>query len=68
MARVLTAVVAQTAPHKHYVFFRYANPLTEASLKRMKEDGVTRAIAFSQVRMQRTALHVRMVADFDMCE
>jgi protoporphyrin/coproporphyrin ferrochelatase len=30
------------------VFFRYANPLTEVSLKQMKADGVERAIAFSQ--------------------
>jgi protoporphyrin/coproporphyrin ferrochelatase len=40
--------MAQSAPHKHYVFFRYANPLTEISLQQMQEDGVTRAIAFSQ--------------------
>lgn len=33
---------------KHYVAFRYAPPLTEEVLLRMKADGVTRAVAFSQ--------------------
>ncbi|KAF1336517.1 Ferrochelatase, partial [Globisporangium splendens] len=48
MCKLLDEIRPESAPHKHYVFFRYANPLTEASLKQMKEDGVTRAIAFSQ--------------------
>ncbi|KAK9471150.1 uncharacterized protein V1510DRAFT_217878 [Dipodascopsis tothii] len=38
----------QTAPHKPYVAFRYANPLTEHTLEQMKADGVRRAIAFTQ--------------------
>jgi ferrochelatase len=50
MCKILDQIRPESAPHKHYVFFRYANPLTEQSLKQMKEDGVTRAIAFSQVR------------------
>lgn len=33
---------------RHYVAFRYAPPLTEEVLLRMKADGVTRAVAFSQ--------------------
>jgi ferrochelatase len=36
------------APHKPYVAFRYAAPLTEETMERMKADGVTRAVAFSQ--------------------
>nr|CCA26575.1 ferrochelatase putative [Albugo laibachii Nc14]CCA27299.1 ferrochelatase putative [Albugo laibachii Nc14] len=48
MCRQLDIISPQTAPHKHYVFFRYANPQTEASLHQMREDGVQRAIAFSQ--------------------
>ncbi|ETL49064.1 ferrochelatase [Phytophthora nicotianae CJ01A1] len=48
MCKILDEIRPESAPHKHYVFFRYANPLTEQSLKQMKEDGVTRAIAFSQ--------------------
>lgn len=38
----------ETAPHKPYVAFRYANPLTEDTLQKMLLDGITRAVAFSQ--------------------
>ena len=38
----------ETAPHKPYVAFRYARPLTEEMLAQMKKDGVRRAVAFSQ--------------------
>ncbi|CUM53556.1 uncharacterized protein AC631_02356 [Debaryomyces fabryi] len=38
----------ETAPHKPYVAFRYADPLTEHTLKEMMNDGVKRAVAFSQ--------------------
>ena len=37
-----------TAPHKSYVAFRYAHPLADETARRMKEDGVKRAIAFTQ--------------------
>jgi protoporphyrin/coproporphyrin ferrochelatase len=36
------------APHKPYVAFRYAAPLTEEMYSQMKKDGITRAVAFSQ--------------------
>ena len=39
---------ASLGPFKVYTAFRYAPPLTEDTLLRMKADGVTRAIAFSQ--------------------
>eukprot|EP00457_Paulinella_chromatophora_P007541 gb/GEZN01007564.1/.p1 GENE.gb/GEZN01007564.1/~~gb/GEZN01007564.1/.p1 ORF type:complete len:402 (+),score=52.85 gb/GEZN01007564.1/:47-1252(+) len=48
MCRKLDALSPATAPHKHYIAFRYANPLTEEALVQMKEDGVERAVAFSQ--------------------
>lgn len=38
----------ETAPHKTYVAFRYANPLTQETARQMKADGVKRAIAFTQ--------------------
>jgi ferrochelatase len=38
----------ETAPHKAYIAFRYASPLTEDALAAMKADGVQRAIAFTQ--------------------
>ena len=37
----------ETAPHKSYVAFRYAAPLTNEAFSQMKADGVTRAVAFS---------------------
>lgn len=48
MAALLDELHPATAPHKSYVAFRYARPLAEETARRMKEDGVTRAIAFSQ--------------------
>lgn len=37
-----------TAPHKAYVGFRYARPLTETALEAMEHDGVEHVVAFSQ--------------------
>ena len=37
-----------TAPHRFYVAFRYAQPSSEDALRAMANDGVTRAIAFTQ--------------------
>ncbi|KAF3987957.1 hypothetical protein FT663_04237 [Candidozyma haemuli var. vulneris] len=44
----LDEISPESAPHKPYVAFRYAKPLTEDMLVKMKEDGVTKAVAFSQ--------------------
>ncbi|KAF0713288.1 Aste57867_4421 [Aphanomyces stellatus] len=48
MCKILDEIRPESAPHKHYTMFRYANPLTEAALTQMKNDGAERAIAFSQ--------------------
>jgi ferrochelatase len=48
MAALLDELSPQTAPHKPYVMFRYAHPLTEHTLQQMKADGVQRAVAFTQ--------------------
>jgi len=48
MCKVLDEISPGTSPHKHYVGFRYAHPLTEDSLDQMEKDGITRAVAFSQ--------------------
>ncbi|GAA5922551.1 hypothetical protein JCM1841_006197 [Sporobolomyces salmonicolor] len=48
MAKLLDELSPETAPHKAYVAFRYANPLTETCLDEMKRDGVERAVAFTQ--------------------
>ncbi|KAM3125107.1 ferrochelatase [Candidozyma auris] len=44
----LDEISPESAPHKPYVAFRYAKPLTEDMLVKLKEDGVKRAVAFSQ--------------------
>ena len=44
----MDALSPETAPHKFYIAFRYADPQSDHALQKMKEDGVTRAIAFTQ--------------------
>ena len=48
MAKLLDELHPETAPHKAYVAFRYANPLTVETARQMKADGVKRAVAFTQ--------------------
>ncbi|EKX52692.1 hypothetical protein GUITHDRAFT_157086 [Guillardia theta CCMP2712] len=48
LERHLDEMCPETAPHKTYIAFRYASPLTEDAITRMKNDGVKRAVAFSQ--------------------
>lgn len=48
MVEILDKLSPETAPHKCYTAFRYADPLTEEALVQMKADGVKRAVAFSQ--------------------
>jgi ferrochelatase len=48
MTRLLDELHPETAPHKAYIAFRYAHPLTLETARQMKADGVTRAVAFTQ--------------------
>lgn len=48
VCEILDKTNPDTAPHKPYVAFRYASPLTEETLQRMKQDGIKKAVAFSQ--------------------
>ena len=48
MAKLLDELHPETAPHKPYVAFRYARPLTDETATRMRADGVKRAVAFTQ--------------------
>lgn len=48
MAKLLDELHPETAPHKSYIAFRYARPMTEETARQMKADGVTRAVAFTQ--------------------
>lgn len=43
----LDQVSPETAPHKAYVAFRYATPLSEDALRAMAADGVTRVIVLT---------------------
>jgi protoporphyrin/coproporphyrin ferrochelatase len=48
MCERLDALSPATAPHRFYVAFRYIDPTSEDALRRMADDGVTRAVAFTQ--------------------
>lgn len=48
MCERLDVMSPETAPHRFYVAFRYIDPTSEDALRRMKEDGVARAVAFTQ--------------------
>jgi ferrochelatase len=48
MTSLLDELHPETAPHKFYVAFRYTSPLTAETARQMKEDGVKRAVAFTQ--------------------
>lgn len=53
MCKILDQISPETAPHKPYVAFRYADPLTEEMYTRLLDDGFGRgnggrAVAFTQ--------------------
>ncbi|KAI8460441.1 hypothetical protein BY996DRAFT_4632527 [Phakopsora pachyrhizi] len=48
MIDILDRISPDSAPHKAYVAFRYARPLTEECLSQMLDDGIQDAVAFSQ--------------------
>lgn len=53
MCKILDVVSPETAPHKPYVAFRYADPLTEEMYQKLLDDGFGngkggRAVAFTQ--------------------
>ncbi|XP_055315842.1 ferrochelatase, mitochondrial [Sitodiplosis mosellana] len=48
MCKELDKVSPETAPHKHYVGFRYVNPFTEDTLEQIEKDTPERVVIFSQ--------------------
>lgn len=48
MCARLDELSPETAPHKAYIAFRYSEPSSETALRQMAEDGVKRAVAFTQ--------------------
>ncbi len=47
LERLLDQRSPATAPHRAYVAFRYADPLSDATLQQMRADGVERAVALT---------------------
>lgn len=48
VCKMLDKMSPGTAPHKPYVAFRYAHPLTDETYKQMLADGIKRAVAITQ--------------------
>ncbi|KAE8751700.1 hypothetical protein FOCC_FOCC001548 [Frankliniella occidentalis] len=48
LCKKLDAISPKTAPHKPYVAFRYANPLTEKTLEDLEKDKPQHTVVFSQ--------------------
>ena len=58
MCQKLDARSPETGPHKAYIGFRYAHPLTEDTLEQMEKDGVERVVAFSQYPQYRYLIFI----------
>jgi len=48
MIEILDKISPESAPHKFYIGFRYAHPLTEDTIEQMADDGIEHAVAFTQ--------------------
>ncbi|XKL59499.1 hypothetical protein PGB90_000515 [Kerria lacca] len=48
LCKKLDDICPKSAPHKHYVAFRYVSPFTEDTLQQIENDKVERIILFSQ--------------------
>ncbi|KAJ1501068.1 ferrochelatase hem15 [Coelomomyces lativittatus] len=48
LTTLLDQMSPETAPHRPFIGFRYAHPLTEEAIQEMKKQGIRRAVAFSQ--------------------
>jgi ferrochelatase len=48
MVELLDKISPESAPHKYYIGFSYADPLIEDAISEMENDGVQNAIAYTQ--------------------
>jgi ferrochelatase len=48
MINLLDQISPETAPHRYYIGFRYAHPLTEDTIDKMESDGIEHAVVFTQ--------------------
>ncbi|XP_026747964.1 ferrochelatase, mitochondrial [Trichoplusia ni] len=63
----LDRCLPETAPHKHYVAFRYVPPFTNDAFDELERDGVERAVIFSQYPQYScatTGSSLNAIADF----
>ncbi|XP_026483117.2 ferrochelatase, mitochondrial [Vanessa tameamea] len=67
LTKALDQMLPESAPHKHYIAFRYVPPFTEEALNAVEKDGVKRAIIFSQYPQYScatTGSSLNAIADF----
>ncbi|XP_063372104.1 ferrochelatase, mitochondrial [Cydia amplana] len=67
LTKKLDQLSPETAPHKHYVAFRYVPPFTADTFSQLEKDGVDRAIIFSQYPQYScatTGSSLNAIADF----
>lgn len=67
LAEALDQMLPESAPHKHYVAFRYVPPYTEETFEQIEKDGVERAVIFSQYPQYScatTGSSLNAIADF----
>ncbi|CAH0731109.1 unnamed protein product, partial [Brenthis ino] len=67
LTQTLDQMLPESAPHKHYIAFRYVPPFTEDAFSQLEKDGVERAIIFSQYPQYScatTGSSLNAIADF----
>ncbi|KAM3955148.1 ferrochelatase, mitochondrial [Aphomia sociella] len=67
LTEALDQMLPESAPHKHYVSFRYVPPFTEDAFQEIERDGVERAVIFSQYPQYScatTGSSLNAIADF----
>ncbi|XP_037303348.1 ferrochelatase, mitochondrial [Manduca sexta] len=67
LTQALDQMLPESAPHKHYVAFRYVPPFTEETFAQLEKDGVERAVIFSQYPQYScatTGSSLNAIADF----
>ncbi|XP_052748167.1 ferrochelatase, mitochondrial-like isoform X3 [Galleria mellonella] len=67
LTEALDQMLPESAPHKHYVAFRYVPPFTEDAFQEIERDGVERAVIFSQYPQYScatTGSSLNAIADF----
>ncbi|CAK1592351.1 unnamed protein product [Parnassius mnemosyne] len=67
LTQALDQMLPESAPHKHYVAFRYVPPYTEEAFEQLEKDGVERVVIFSQYPQYScatTGSSLNAIADF----